>query len=63
MNPHSINEKIYKNPPNTYFFSRVLRDSTSRFEGPLVRWSVRPSVTLYFFFWVLGFWALLLLPK
>ena len=34
-------------------FSRVLRDSTTRFVGPSVRPSVgpsvRPSVTLYFF--------------
>ena len=31
------------------FFSRVLRDSTPRFVGPLVHWSVRRSVPLYFF--------------
>ena len=36
-----------------YIFSRVLRDSTTRFVGPSVRRSVGPSVgpsvTLYFF--------------
>ena len=41
----------------------MLRDSTSRIEGPLIRWSVRPSVTLYFFLGVLEFRASLLLPK
>ena len=45
-----------------FILSRVLRDSTPRFVGPLVRPSVRPSVTLYFFR-VLGSLALLLLPK
>ena len=40
--------------PKTQLFTRVLRDSTPRFVGPLVRPSVRPSVTLYFFFVVFG---------
>ena len=50
-------------------FSRVLRDSTPSFVGlsvsPLVRPSVRPSDTLYFFvvFFFLQYLASLLLPK
>ena len=55
---------------NASVFSRVLRDSTTRFVGssvgpsvhPSVRPSVRPSVTFYFFL-VLQFLASLLLPK
>ena len=39
-------------------FSRVLRDSTTRFVGQSVRPSIRRSVTLYFFicFFFCGFW-------
>ena len=46
-------------------FSRVLRDSTTRFVGPSVGPSVRPSVgpSHFTFFGFLRSLALLLLPK
>ena len=50
-------------------FSRVLRDSTPRFVGPSVGPSVRPSVgpsvrpSHFTFSALMGFLALLLLPK
>ena len=44
-------------PLHNSFFSRVLRDSTTRFVGPSVRPSVGPSVTLYFF-WVFAVFGL-----
>ena len=55
--------------PILLFFSRVLRDSTPRFVGPSVRRSVRPSVrrsvhpSHFTFLALMGFLALLLLPK
>ena len=46
------NSKKWFNETRIIIFSRVLRDSTPRFVGPLVR----RSVTLYFFFGFCGFW-------
>ena len=48
---------LYMPAPSFAVFSRVLRDSTLRFVGPSVRRSVRPSVTLYFF-WVFAVFGL-----
>ena len=44
---------------SVWFLRCMLRDSTTRFVGPSVRWSIRPSVTLYFFgvFMVFGLTA------
>ena len=63
MNPSlAISTRLFHVCPNlklqtpdhsyNYFFSRLLSDSTTRFVGPSVRWSVRH--TLLF----LGFWGL-----
>ena len=58
---HKLHERLFPSV-RWSIFSRVLRDSTPRFVGPLVRWSVGPSVH-HTFCGFLHYMASLLLPK